>query len=357
MLLSGKTLAITGIGGFIGLRAAELALQRGLRVRGLDLSAAAAERARRLGAEVLVGDITDPQAASELCRGADVVLHTAGVIKEGGPLELFRRVHVQGTLTVATAARVAGVQTFVHLSSVLVYGFSYPDGATEDTPCRGDNNPYCRTKIESEDALLPLNDPPRFGVIVLRPGEVYGPGSIPWVVRPLTLMRRGRFFLVNGGLGVINTLYVDNLIDAIFLAVERDAWGEVFNVTDGRTVTCREYFDRLTEAAGLPPPRSLPAVVLRLLVCLLIGVQRLLGREPDLSTNAIRFVMRKYGYAIAKARSRLGYEPCVDLEEGMRRTAAWLRDTGLVTGPGAADGRAHAAGSRAEVKPPSRKAA
>jgi nucleoside-diphosphate-sugar epimerase len=331
MLLPGKTLAITGVGGFIGLRAAELARDRGLRVRGLDLSAPAADRARRLGAETLVGDITDPQAMAELCRGAYVVLHTAGVVKEGGPLALFRRVHVEGTLTAATAARAAGVQTFVHLSSVLVYGFRYPDGATEETPRHGENNPYCQTKIESEDALLPLNDPPRFGVIVIRPGEVYGPGSGPWVVRPLDLMRRGRFFLVNGGRGVLNTLYVDNLIDAILLAVERDAWGEIFNVTDGRTVTCREYFDRLTAAAGLRRPWSLPAAVLRPAAYLLAGLQRLLGREQDFSPDAIRFVTRKHAYSIAHARRRLGYEPRVDLDEGMRRTARWLRDNGLGT--------------------------
>jgi nucleoside-diphosphate-sugar epimerase len=330
MLLEGKTLAVTGVGGFIGLRAAELAIGRGLRVRGLDLSAAA-ERARRVGAETLVGDITDPQAMAELCRGADAVLHTAGVVKEGGPLGLFRRVHVQGTRNAATAARAAGVQTFVHLSSVLVYGFRYPDGATEETPRNGDNNPYCQTKIESEDALLPLNDPPRFGVIVIRPGEVYGPGSVPWVVRPLALMRRGRFFLVNGGRGVINTLYVDNLIDAVFLAVERDAWGEVFNVTDGSTVTCREYFDRLAAAAGLGKPWSLPAAVLRPMAYLLSGLQRLLGREQDMSPDAIRFVTREHAYSIARARGRLGYEPRVGLEEGMRRTAKWLQDNGLAT--------------------------
>jgi nucleoside-diphosphate-sugar epimerase len=261
------------------------------------------------------------------------------VVKEGGPIQLFRRVHVQGTLNMATAARAAGVQTFVHLSSVLVYGFRYPDGADESTLRHGDNNPYCQSKIESEDALLPLGDPPRFGVIVIRPGEVYGPGSMPWVVRPLALMRRGRFFLVNGGRGVINTLYVDNLLDAIFLAVERDAWGEAFNVTDGKTVTCREYFDRLTEVAGLPRPWSLPAALLRPAAYLLSGLQRLLRREQDFSPEAIRFVTRKHAYSIARARARLGYEPRVDLAEGMRRTAQWLQETWSVTGPAARQGQ------------------
>jgi nucleoside-diphosphate-sugar epimerase len=115
--------------------------------------------------------------------------------------------------------------------------------------------------------------------------------------------------------------------------VERDAWGETFNVTDGKTVTCREYFDRLTAVAGLRRPRSLPAAVLRPAAYLLTGLQRLLRREQDFSPDAIRFVTRKHAYSIARIRS-LGYEPRVDLDEGLRRTAQWLQNNGLVTKPG-----------------------
>jgi nucleoside-diphosphate-sugar epimerase len=110
-------------------------------------------------------------------------------------------------------------------------------------------------------------------------------------------------------------------------------------VTDGKTVTCREYFDRLTEVAGLPRPWSLPAAVLRPAAYLLSGLQRLLRREQDFSPEAIRFVTRKHAYSIARARSRLGYEPRVDLAEGMRRTAQWLQETGPVAGPAARQGQ------------------
>ena len=172
MDLSGKTLCISGIGGFIGLRAAERALERGMRVRGIELSPQAAERARAVGADVVVGDLLDTERAKVACRGADVVLHTAALVKEGGPLEEFRRSNVDGALVLARAAREAGARAFLHLSSVMVYGFSYPDRVAETGPLRGDANPYCITKIESERALLPLNDPPAFGVIVIRPGDV-----------------------------------------------------------------------------------------------------------------------------------------------------------------------------------------
>src|SRR5206468_3894419 len=108
--------------------------------------------------------------------------------------------------------------SFVHLSSVMVYGFSYLPDVDESGPMRGEGNPYCETKIESERAVLSL-DSRDFGVAVIRPGDVYGPGSVPWIARPLAMMQKGRFFLPDGGRGVINPVYVDNLVDGIFLAM------------------------------------------------------------------------------------------------------------------------------------------
>lgn len=329
MELKGRTIAITGIGGFIGLRAAELARSRGMKVRGLDLSAEAASRARALGAEVVIGGTTDERAAAEACSGADIILHTAAIVKEGGSMDEFRRVNVGGTTAVARAARSTGAKVFVHLSSVMVYGFTYPRNVTETGPRRGENNPYCQTKIESEDAILGMNDPPRFGVIVIRPGDVYGPGSVPWVIRPVSLMRSGRFALVDGGRGIMNHVYVDNLVDGIFLAVIHDAFGEAFNITDGAETTFREYFTRLAKAAAVRRPFPVPSVVLRPLARVAAAVDRIRGREPQFTPDAVAFVTRPHSYSVEKARKLLGYEPAIGLDEGMRRTGDWLQERGL----------------------------
>src|SRR5690348_11751960 len=113
--LRGRMMAITGIGGFIGLRMAERALQRGMRVQGLDASTAAAELARKKGADVVVGDVTDKAAVSRASRGADVMFHTAAIVEEDGDRAVYHRVNVEGTLTVAAGARAAGVRQFVQL--------------------------------------------------------------------------------------------------------------------------------------------------------------------------------------------------------------------------------------------------
>jgi len=328
--LQNCTLAVTGVGGFIGLRMSERALARGMRVRGIDLSAEAVARAARAGAEATRADTCDEAAARALCKGADVVFHTAAIVRESGSWAELRRVNVEGTRTVAIAARDAGVRRFVHLSSVMVYGFHYPDGVTEDGPLRGDGNPYCQTKIESERAVFALHDPGHFEVIVIRPGDVYGPGSIPWVVRPVQLISKGIAILPDGGRGAKNHVYVDNLLDAVFLALERDRTGEAFNVTDGVSTSFGAFFEHFVRMLGRGRARTAPAPVLRVLFHVVAAAARAVGREPPATAEAIRFLTRHGTYSIAKARRELGYEPRVSLEEGMRRVEAWLRAEGYL---------------------------
>lgn len=328
MNLSEQTLLISGIGGFIGLRAAELAIAQGMNVRGLQHSEAKAKKAQKLGAEVTIGSITDPIAAKKACQGVDIVLHTASIVKESGSLDDFRVVNVGGTVNMARTAKNAGVKTFVHLSSVMVYGFNYPDGVTEEGPLRGENNAYCQTKIEGEKELLKLNSP-EFSIIIIRPGDVYGPGSIPWIVRPLLLMRKRLFMLANDGRGVMNHVYIDNLIDAIFLAVEKEVYGEVINITDGEETSWKEYFMYLAALEGVPAPFSLPANLLKLLLRLRCLGQTVLGEEVDTQPDSINFVLRPHAYSIAKAQRLLGYEPKINLKEGMRLTQEWLQKTDI----------------------------
>lgn len=324
MELAGKTVAISGIGGFIGGRMAERAREQGMQVRGLEVSAEAARRAEAAGATVVVGDVADPAAARALCQGADVVFHAAAVVQESGPWELFRRVNVEGTRNVAEAARDAGVSRLVHLSSVMVYGFRYPANVAEDGPLRGEGNPYCQTKIESEQAAMACHAEGGMGVVVIRPGDVYGPGSGPWVVRPLQLMSRGVFVLIDMGLGKLNPVYIDDLIDAVFLALEQDAAGEAFNVTGGEAVTCAEYFGRLAKAAGKGHLFTAPSYLMYVLALSLELGAKAMGKQSPFTRASLRFVLRPHAYSIEKARRVLGYAPKVSLIQGMAAVEAWL---------------------------------
>jgi nucleoside-diphosphate-sugar epimerase len=317
MDLTNKTLLITGIGSFIGLRTTEMALAQGMNVRGLEKSAEAAQQAEARGAQVVIGQTTDDAALVRACEGVDLVFHTESVIEATGDLEYFRAVNVGGTIQTAQAAKQAGVQAFVHLSSVMVYGFDYAHQVAEDGALKGENNPFCQTKIESETEIFKFNDPPQFGVIVIRAGDIYGPGAEVWVMRPLKLMQQKKFVLVNGGRGIINHVYIDNLIDSIFLALEKEAYGEAFNITDGCQTTWKEYYLQLAEIGGMPKPISMPAFLVK-------KAAQLQSKEANISPEAIAFVTRLHPYSINKAQRVLGYQPRVSFDQGLARTAEWL---------------------------------
>jgi nucleoside-diphosphate-sugar epimerase len=324
MTISGKTIAISGVGGFIGLRLAERAIERGARVRGLEVAEAAAARARAAGASVIVGDVGDAEAARKLCQGADVVIHTAATVAAGGSLDDLRRVNVEGTRTILSAARDARVSHAVHLSSVMVYGFSFPKLVGEDGPKRGEGNPYCMTKIESEEVALGFDDPAGMRVVALRPGDVYGPGSRAWIVGPIELMKKSQFVLPASGRGVLNHVHVDNLIDAIFLALEKGAAGTAFNVTDGASTTCFDFYAQLAKLVGVAKVPTAPTMVLLggLRVAKLAG--RVSRDQAQELADALRFLTRPHPYSIEKARRELGYSPRVSLDEGMGALSAWL---------------------------------
>jgi len=317
-------MAITGIGGFIGLRLAERALERGMSVQGLELSAAGAERARQAGAKVRVGDVTDPVAVREALEGADIVVHTAAVVEEDGPRELYQRVNVLGTRNVARIASELGSRKFIQVSSVMVYGFDFPDGIDELGPYTSDTNPYNATKLSSEREALVYHRRDGMQVTILRPGDVYGPGSRPWVTRPLELLARGDLILPAQGRGLMNLVHIDNLVDAMFLAIERDADGEAFNITDDRPVTAAEYFGQLANMIGIARVPTAPSWLLRFVLRHGATIAKLQKRGDLPSPAALSFLSRRGSYDIGRARRLLGYEPRVTLEEGLGQIASSL---------------------------------
>jgi nucleoside-diphosphate-sugar epimerase len=318
----GKTIVITGAGGFIGRRLCERLRGEGARVVGLELPSRAAE-AEAYCDRVVAGDVAALASVEDACKGADAVIHTAAVVSEDGPWALFRRVNVEGTRGLARAARRAGAARFVHLSSVMVYGFHFPPEVAEEGPLRGDYNPYCQTKIESEHAAMDFDQAGAMRVTIVRPGDVYGPRSEPWVLRPLRMMQRGHF-VVPGGNGVLNPVHVDDLADGILLCLGDRAEGQAFNVSGGEAVAVRRYFDHLARMLGPRGVRVVPRAALSAAGLVASVAARLFAFELPASPSAVRFLTRPHAYSIAKARRVLGYAPRVSLEEGMAGVEGWL---------------------------------
>lgn len=328
------TIAITGVSGFIGDAVARRYADAGATVRGLDIRLPDPANPLTPDAdprvEYLQGDVTDLATLRRLVTGADIVVHTAAIVAESGNWQDFDRVNAQSPRWVALAARSAGASSFVHLSSVMVHGFDFPEACHEEGPLDHAANPYCATKIRSEFLLRDLSVPGEFSVHIIRPGDVYGPYSTPWIVRPVQHMRDKTFLYVEPS--VINHVYVDNLVDAIEAVV---AAGDVLAgvpviATDGVATPSRDFYGYYADLLGMGFAPTVPGWLAEPTVGALASVlPEALRRRLDLDRESIRYLRRSASYDNSRLRS-LGWAPRVDLAAGRELTAAWLRRVGLL---------------------------
>ena len=236
---------VTGSTGFIGARLCErLTVDYKLAYRALVRDFGRAPRIARLAAEMVRGDIDDLESVDRALDGCDTVVHLA---YSDGPQ----------TRRLLRACRKRGIQRFVHMSSIAVHGANPgPESAREETAPIGHypGEEYSNMKAAAERAVQAAI---RQGLraVILRPTIVYGPYG-PFVTSIVDAAReRGVLTLLDEGRGVCNSVYVDDVCDAIRAAIENDrALGSAFFVTADRAVTWREFNLAFAEMV-VPSPR------------------------------------------------------------------------------------------------------
>ena len=175
---------ITGALGFIG-----GAISARLRAEGVQVCGVDARADPEL--DVVQGDVSKPGTWQQHAEGCDAVIHTAAIVSFRAGLADFHRVNVLGTRNALDAALSAGARRLLQLSSVTVFGNDFPDGVAEEHPVRLLGVPYVDTKIAGEQVVLQAHAAGEMQVTVIRPGDVYGPGSRPWLLTPLQEIQRG----------------------------------------------------------------------------------------------------------------------------------------------------------------------
>jgi nucleoside-diphosphate-sugar epimerase len=228
-----KPIFVTGATGFIGGRICERLVQAGAKdVRAFVHTVQHAARIARLPIQLLTGSLLDRAAARAAVGDAQIVIH-CGLAPARGILST-----TENTLN---AAAQAGVERFVHMSTAAVHGLTpAPGSETENAPLPHTGDPYCDNKRRAERIVQKFF---RRGVptVILRPSIVYGPFSA-WSTRLIPELRAGKVALIDQGKGACNTVYVDNLVDAIFLAIEKEqAVGETFYISDGEHITWGDF--------------------------------------------------------------------------------------------------------------------
>jgi len=330
------TALVTGATGLVGSHLVERLLEHGDRVRALVRPTSETDFLKEREIELFYGDLGDRAGLRRAIEGIEIVYHCAARPPLGGTYQEFFRDNVAGTENVLEAALQEGVERFVHVSTVDVYGYDHHDGADERTPLRPDGL-YSRSKIEAERIAMRYYEKYGLPITILRPCLIYGPRDRHLLPTVLRLISQRRVPLIAGGRALLDLVYTGDVAEALMLAAaKREAIGQAYNITDGARRTLREILETFAQAWGRTPrylhlPYSLSFAV----AAIASGLSYLLkfSTLPILRWEVIKAMGHHRHFDISKAMRELGYRPQVPLEEGLSLTLSWHRSQGAQAVP------------------------
>ncbi|MDT8757358.1 NAD-dependent epimerase/dehydratase family protein [Sphingomonas psychrotolerans] len=299
------TLAITGGTGFVGTRLIGLAAAAGHQVRALTRR----DQAPREHIAWVRGDLGDTAALAQLCQRADAVIHVAGVVNAPDRTG-FVTGNIEGTRNILTAAEGAGVQRFVHVSSLAAREPGMSD--------------YGWSKAEAEQ----LVEHSLLDTIVVRPPAIYGPGDLE-MLELFRLAKKGIALLPPGGR--LSVIEVGDLGRLLLALAGGNNGGHSFDCDDGRPGgwTHKEFGLAIGIAVG---KRVAPIALPRPLMMAGAHLDRLVrGKGAKLTPDRVAYFCHE-DWVINPARRPPAdlWTPQVETEAGLAATAAWYREQGLL---------------------------
>lgn len=307
---------VTGAGGFVGKELTRHLLSHGLAVTAMVRNPKQKHDLESLGADVVIADLNNPDSLDRAVDGADRVFHIAALFRQAGlPASEFHRVNVEGTKNLLESSIKAGVENFVHCSTVGVLGHIENPPADESTPYNP-GDPYQESKAVGEQLFLQYVREGKIKGSVIRPAMIYGPDD----VRTLKLFKKiaqRRFFYVGPGTSLVHFVDVRDLAQSFRLASERpDVNGEIFIVGGETSLPLVELVTIISSLIGVPEPwLHLPVKPMQNLGSLCEAICTPLRINPPIFRRRVDFFTKDRNFDCSKARDILGYKPAKTLVE------------------------------------------
>ena len=323
---------ITGASGFIGSFIVEEALKRGLDTWAAIRKSSSREWLQDERIHFIELNLSSKTQLVEQLRDQnfDYVVHAAGVTKCLNKAD-FHRINTEGTKNLAEALLEVGMplKRFVFVSSLSIFGAikeQQPYEALCENASPQPNTEYGRSKLAAEHCLETLAK--RLPYIILRPTGVYGPREKDYFIMAKSIKQHSDF-AVGYKRQDITFVYVEDVVQAVFLALEKGKNGRKYFLSDGEVYQSATFSNLIHEALGRPwwIRITAPVWVLRIVTFLGEYIGRITGKVTALNNDKYNILkQRNWRCDIQPAIDELGYQPKVQLEEGVKKTLSTLRN-------------------------------
>ena len=324
---------MTGASGFIGSFIVEEALRRGFETWAAVRKSSSRAFLQDERIHFIELDFSSETQLTQQLTGLqfDYIVHAAGVTKCLDPQD-FHRINTEGTqhLVHVLKALQMRIERFVYISSLSIMGDireqqPYEEIRESDTP--KPNTAYGRSKLEAEQWLDTVEDLP---YVILRPTGVYGPRERDYFMLAKSIKDHSDF-AVGYRQQDITFVYVSDVVQAVFLAMEKGETGRAYFLSDGEVYQSTTFSDLIREELGHPWWIRITAPVWVLRVVTFLGDKwgHLTGKISALNNDKYHILkQRNWQCDIEPARRELGYQPLYTLEQGVRMSIRWYKENG-----------------------------
>lgn len=315
--------AVTGATGFLGRHIVSQLENNNFRVLAFGRDESKGKKLESEKTKFIHVDITKKNDLEQNLKDVDTIIHSAAKSTAWGDYLSFYLPNVIGTRNVLEAAIKNGVKRFIHISSTSVY-FDFKDkhNIKENDPyAKKFSNNYALTKQEAELEVLKYSD--KIEIVILRPRGIIGEGDSAILPRIMKIANKGKFPLISAGRAIADITYVENVVDAILLAINsKKAAGEIFNISNDQPVTVHYLLERVFIAADINVKYiKISAFSIILLSRLLEGICKAFRlKEPPITSYTIGLLSYSQTLNINKAKDILGYKPKISIEDGIDRS-------------------------------------
>lgn len=322
---------ITGATGFLGRNLCGYLAGQGYKLRALVRPTSDSAFLKKLGADIITGDVGDDDVVKAALRGCDYVIHAAAHFRLWGPPKFFIETNITGTRHVLEAARAANVKKFIHISTIIVVGPQKPGTIiTEETPCYPyPSDHYAKTKYLGE-CLARSYVAKGLPVVVLRLGALYGPyGHYAFNRLFFEEFLRNWRVQVHQGQHIIFPCYVGDAAQAIEAALKCGRPGQIYNVSD-QSISHREANQIVSQLANRSSWRiNMPGWLMIQFSRILEFIALFTGREPFYPKNLEPYVFCDWIVDSSKAKRELNFTPST-FAQGAHQTLDWYHSIGYL---------------------------